>query len=213
MPDMDRLRLSGDALCLDLANTVDPREAEPRVDHLTEAAAIADWGERAGALGAADADRVRAAIAADPDAAAAALARLRDLREAIHRTFRAIAVGAAPAADDLEQVRERWADGVAAARLAAGEDGAGYGLVPREPGAPDRIAWAAAASALELLGSGRLDRVHRCAADDGCGWLFFDRSRSGNRRWCSMDTCGARAKMRAHYRRQRRRAADGYSTP
>ena len=206
MDDLTQLRLVGGALCLDLANTVDPREAEPYVDHLSEPAAIADWGAHAGALDAADAARVRAALAADPAAAAAALARLRGLREAIHRTFRAIALGAAPAGDDLERMRATWVDGLAAGRLAPGA--AGYGLVPREPAAPDRAAWAVAASAVDLLGSGRLSRVHRCAADDGCGWLFLDHSRSGTRRWCSMEACGARAKMRAHYRRQRAAARD-----
>jgi predicted RNA-binding Zn ribbon-like protein len=29
-----------------------------------------------------------------------------------------------------------------------------------------------------------------------CGWLFLDAR--GRRRWCSMATCGNRAKVRAH---------------
>jgi len=31
-----------------------------------------------------------------------------------------------------------------------------------------------------------------------CGWAFYDRSPSGRSRWCSMQLCGARAKMRAY---------------
>jgi predicted RNA-binding Zn ribbon-like protein len=55
-----------------------------------------------------------------------------------------------------------------------------------------------ARDAVDLL-SGRLaDRIHTCAADD-CSLLFVDESRAGRRRWCSMNTCGARAKM-SHYR-------------
>jgi predicted RNA-binding Zn ribbon-like protein len=212
--DLARLRLAGGALCLDLANTVDPREGEPGVDYLDEPAAIAAWGAHAAALHAGDARRLQDALAADPASAAAALGRLRDLREAIHRAFRAIATGTAPADDDLDGIRATWVAGAAAARLA--RRGAGYALVPRDPAAPDRVAWAAAVSALELLGSDRLGRVHRCASDD-CGWLFLDRSRSGTRRWCSMDTCGARAKVRAYDRRQRdarrRAAGDDQPTP
>ncbi|MEV6911021.1 CGNR zinc finger domain-containing protein [Amycolatopsis sp. NPDC051071] len=36
-------------------------------------------------------------------------------------------------------------------------------------------------------GTWRLAR--ECSADD-CYLLFFDTSRSGNRRWCSMERCG-----------------------
>lgn len=40
-------------------------------------------------------------------------------------------------------------------------------------------------------------RIRECAAED-CGYLYLDTSRSGNRRWCSMQRCGNRAKVRAH---------------
>ena len=40
----------------------------------------------------------------------------------------------------------------------------------------------------------------RHAAED-CGWLFLDTSRSGRRRWCSMQSCGNRAKARRFYAR------------
>ncbi len=53
-------------------------------------------------------------------------------------------------------------------------------------------------SAGDLLASGKLDRVRRCANPE-CGWLFLDDSRAGKRRWCSMSACGNRAKARRHY--------------
>jgi hypothetical protein len=45
---------------------------------------------------------------------------------------------------------------------------------------------------------GLLDRVRRCANPE-CGWLFLDDSRAGKRRWCSMSSCGNRARARRHY--------------
>ncbi|TDD60884.1 hypothetical protein E1263_09725 [Kribbella antibiotica] len=42
------------------------------------------------------------------------------------------------------------------------------------------------------------DRIRECGRED-CWLLFVDESRAGNRRWCSMETCGARTKM-ARYR-------------
>ncbi|WIB63832.1 MULTISPECIES: CGNR zinc finger domain-containing protein [unclassified Curtobacterium] len=40
-------------------------------------------------------------------------------------------------------------------------------------------------------------RLSRCAAAD-CGLVFHDGSRGGTRRWCSMQRCGNREKVRAH---------------
>ncbi|TDO49058.1 putative stress-induced transcription regulator [Kribbella sp. VKM Ac-2527] len=46
------------------------------------------------------------------------------------------------------------------------------------------------------------DRPHiRLCPGDSCGWLFLDPR--GRRRWCSMSTCGNRAKVRAHAARTR----------
>ena len=61
-------------------------------------------------------------------------------------------------------------------------------------------------SAGDLLAGPRLGRVKRCANPE-CGWLFLDDSRAGRRRWCSMSSCGNRAKARRHYHKSRRRRA------
>ncbi|MEU4602717.1 ABATE domain-containing protein [Kribbella sp. NPDC023972] len=55
-----------------------------------------------------------------------------------------------------------------------------------------------ARDAVELVTGPLRDRIHTCSAED-CSLLFVDESRAGRRRWCSMNTCGARAKM-SHYR-------------
>ena len=61
-----------------------------------------------------------------------------------------------------------------------------------------RQAFAAMArEAVEIFGKDSLPRIRCCAADD-CGLIFYDDSRSNNRRWCSMQRCGNRAKVRAH---------------
>jgi len=52
--------------------------------------------------------------------------------------------------------------------------------------------------AADLLTGPELAHVRTCP---GCGWLFLDAR--GRRRWCSMATCGNRAKVRAHAARTR----------
>jgi predicted RNA-binding Zn ribbon-like protein len=50
-------------------------------------------------------------------------------------------------------------------------------------------------AAADLLTSDRIARVRRCA-DESCRWLFLDATRSGTRRWCDMQVCGNRNKVR-----------------
>ncbi|MFC9288640.1 CGNR zinc finger domain-containing protein [Streptomyces sp. NPDC057052] len=60
-------------------------------------------------------------------------------------------------------------------------------------------AWLAARNYLELLATAP-DRIRRCA-HEACVLHFFDTSRNGTRRWCSMAACGNRAKASRHYAR------------
>gem|GEM_PF-3517240 len=83
---------------------------------------------------------------------------------------------------------------------------------PLGPDGPDRTvdidparrpARDAAVDHLRLLVE-RPDRVRRCA-HPACVLYFLDTSRNGTRRWCSMETCGNRAKAGRHYARARGR--------
>ncbi len=40
------------------------------------------------------------------------------------------------------------------------------------------------------------NRIRACPR---CGWLFFDRSKGGRRKWCDMKACGNREKVTRHY--------------
>jgi predicted RNA-binding Zn ribbon-like protein len=112
------------------------------------------------------------------------LARARALRRAIYEVFRPIADGGQPSAAALAALHACYGEAVAAAQLTP----AGFAW------ADDAVAPVAVA-AVDLLRTGPLERVSVCAA---CPWLFLDSSRNHSRRWCSMDDCGARAKMRRY---------------
>ncbi|GAA0537588.1 CGNR zinc finger domain-containing protein [Paractinoplanes ferrugineus] len=64
-------------------------------------------------------------------------------------------------------------------------------------------AWQAAEQYLRLLAENPA-RIRECA-DPGCRLRFYDVSKAGGRRWCSMAACGNRAKYRSHYTRRRGR--------
>jgi predicted RNA-binding Zn ribbon-like protein len=53
---------------------------------------------------------------------------------------------------------------------------------------------------LRISDGGRLERVKTCDSDE-CRWVFYDRSKPSNRRWCSSERCGNREKTRTYRRR------------
>ena len=83
-------------------------------------------------------------------------------------------------------------------RVQAGPDGTPV-LVPTRHGTPAALAAIAAAVALAQA-AGTWKRLKICAAPD-CRWVFYDSSRSGAGRWCSMRVCGNRAKTLAYRQR------------
>ena len=118
------------------------------------------------------------------------------LRENLYRVFGPIAAGGVPDAPALAFVARRAATALRSSSWAR----TGSAFAPQWPQSSigavcDRLA----DEAVQLLRSPRIARVGSCA---GCGWLFLDVSRARARRWCSMNACGVRDKMRRYHQRQ-----------
>jgi predicted RNA-binding Zn ribbon-like protein len=193
-------RLYGGRLCLDFANTVEPREAEPHRDTLGGYADLVRWARDLGTLDDATAAGLLRTAAGRQDAAATSFATAIVLREATYRAFAAIAHGAPPAGADLETVQQAYAEAMRHAHLQAGSDQLAWAWEDDEL---DRAWWPVARSAVELATAGQLDRVKQCASSGGCGWLFYDTSKNRIRRWCSMGECGAQTKAKRQTARRR----------
>jgi predicted RNA-binding Zn ribbon-like protein len=83
-------------------------------------------------------------------------------------------------------------------------------LVPLHPGWPwilSRIA----ASFAEMLALDRRDRLKYCP-NEGCKWIFYDRTKANTRRWCNDRTCGNRDRVRRSRVRQRKIAEKSKSS-
>ncbi|NJK80825.1 MAG: hypothetical protein HC914_13385 [Chloroflexaceae bacterium] len=68
----------------------------------------------------------------------------------------------------------------------------------------DQVLWPLLWSAVDLLTSADVARVRGCNGEH-CSWLFLDTTHNGTRRWCSMEDCGNRHKVRRHYARHHKR--------
>ena len=197
----DSFEFDAGRLCLDFVNTLGDRPiAQPHQEDLHSYADLVAWSESAGILSGEEAAEYVRAAAWRPSDADAAFARAIALREVMYRVFSAVAAGAPPPTDDLAAVNVAIADAMGHARLVSAE-GHFHWEWERAPSAPGSMLRPVVWSAAELLTAEELHRVHECAGHD-CSWLFLDMSKNGSRRWCSMETCGNRAKARRHRERQ-----------
>lgn len=192
-------KLVGGSLCLDFVNTVDPRHAEPREEHLPDYKSLLGWGRHTGLVTSKEADALAAAARRRPDAARRAHAEAIALRETLYSIFGAVARGEACRPRFLRELDERLADALPKRQLVS--DAGVFAWEWVRDDSLDSFLRPVVWSAAELLVHGRLERVRECPGDGSCGWLFLDASKNGSRRWCDMSTCGNRAKARRHYRR------------
>lgn len=179
---------SANHIVLDFVNTVNARPVYSR-DDLTSDHDVVRWAEAAGLR-----------FLGDEGAACghetAHLHRAVMLREQLYGVFGPIAQGLEPSDSALSFVTRRAAQAMRSARWAAGPSGF-EATWPAD--SIEAICDQLADAAMQLLRSSATARVGSCA---GCGWLFLDTSRAHARRWCSMNACGVRSKMRRYHQRQ-----------
>ena len=190
------IRINGGRLCLDFVNTR-TYAASPR-EFLAAYADLVTWGQREALIGAGEVRRLLIMARDAPEAAAAALRTARDLRLSLRSLLEPGVPVAALAAglDGLNAAASRTRPHLAIA--------AGGGL--RYVSAATLDDWLlgpVAISAMDLATSPARAQVHVCPGED-CHWLFLDQSRNATRRWCSMASCGGKAKARTHYDTHRR---------
>jgi predicted RNA-binding Zn ribbon-like protein len=125
-----------------------------------------------------------------------------NLREAIYHILSEVSHGRHPDDKDLDTLNASLSDFMAKTRVGR-RDGSFTWEWTGDRYALDRMLGPIARSTADLLTSEDLNRVGECADQSGCGWLFLDTSRNRSRRWCSMGSCGNRAKAKRHYQRSK----------
>jgi predicted RNA-binding Zn ribbon-like protein len=189
---IDNLEILGSAWCLDFVNTVNSR-ADPEDDYLVEYTDLVDWAVRAGLLPAARASWLYSQARRDPVPAENALQKALQLRELLYQIFSKVARQMDPAPGEMHGFVNAYAQAISLGALVRDRDHFDIDWAD-EPGF-DGLLWPVIYSAGQILLSAELRQVKECP---NCGWLFLDRSKNQSRRWCSMNTCGARDKMRRY---------------
>jgi predicted RNA-binding Zn ribbon-like protein len=206
-PEDTHYHLEEGHLCIDFVNTAyirfddnAPNGYEQVDDRLTDLAALGTWGAEVGVITPEDAASVTSATDGR-------LRQFIELREALRRLIRArLSEEPIPAAT-LTTINATIPPVLTHTRLAAVGDEFRLEMDPlcagEEPDhALDHLIWAIGQSAIDLLtDADELEMIRECPGED-CGYLFRDTSR-GRRRWCSMKTCGNRAKVQRFRDRQK----------
>ncbi len=191
-----------EGLCLDFVNTRSWRGTASPTEELQAPSDLLLWIERSGALDIAMLRRTCSDWQAAPARAEASLATALGVREALFRIFAATTAVWQP-------TRPIWMPSTCRTprrsrtqrACGTGLGGCVWELPPRTPD-PGLLLAPVLWSAGDLLAGSRRRLVRQCA-NPQCRWLFVDDSKSGTRRWCSMASCGNRAKAHRHYAKRR----------
>ncbi|MFG1818111.1 CGNR zinc finger domain-containing protein [Kribbella sp. NPDC049174] len=165
--------------------------ARPRTEWLTSYEAFLIWTSYVGLLPPATVFRLIEQASGKPTEAARRLHTALEFRADLYDVLTGQTTGGSfeGAARVIEKASGRR-------QLVPADEGASWEL-PEDLAQPlDQVALLAG----ELFTGPSRAHVRLCPGES-CGWLFLDQR--GRRRWCSMATCGNRAKVRAHAARVR----------
>lgn len=168
---------------LEFAYSGDLRRGDPECERLGSPAELSAWlVERI--------DRVDPGEVTDRDFADAL-----NLRSALTGLYLAAASRADLPADDIDTLNLYAATPDIPPALPGGQRQAGASRIR-----VGQVLSTLARDAIDVFSTVDEGRVRACD-DDTCRMVFHDESRTNNRRWCSMERCGNRAKVRAHRER------------
>jgi predicted RNA-binding Zn ribbon-like protein len=190
----------GERLCLDFVNTQAVDAGGDPIDLLGGYDDLVTWAASGQAIDAAQAKELTRAWGGTP-AGKRAFDRAVAFRTMLRGMAERIAEGRSipnAAVDDINEVLRTRGGALELTRTRDGYDTRFRQRIDE----PEQLLVPIAESAAELLSSGDLTLVRKCQ-NPRCILYFYDTTKNHGRRWCSMNACGNRAKVAAHYRRAR----------
>lgn len=178
----------GNHPALDFVNTLSHRrDAAKSEDRLRSPKDLRHWANAVGILDLTNLQEAEAQTEQGAD-----MAQIRALRERAHDLLEARIARRPPKGADITAIATILNDPTDA--LDIPKDGDHSRIICRDA----RIETLQKTLALLVLDAVFRLPPHRLGACPACGWMFYDTTRGGRRKWCSMSTCGNRAKVRQH---------------
>lgn len=196
---VDGFLFVGNQLALDFLNTKPILESEPQ-ELLTNAAALQRWLIASGIV---TSQKNRALVRAwrDSRQGEAFVQKLIAFRERLRAAVLRLEAGSLPGdafLAELDMLLKKHPQ-----RTSLSKKGSKVVLdVFFEPQKPEDVWAPIVAATAKLLSEVEPSRIRKCESDS-CIVHFYDISKKGSRRWCSMNICGNKLKVAAYQRRRR----------
>jgi predicted RNA-binding Zn ribbon-like protein len=181
------------ALSLDFVNTVAGTRAGVHNDKFERYDDLLEWAVVGDAITRPHADKLVLIAHRRPEMTARTMGEAKALRESLYAIFFARLKREALPAKAFEHVNRQLGEALSHACLKYRAHKYEWGWEP--PELLDAPLWPVVHDAGELLTSDSLERLRECASET-CGWLFLDLTKNRSRRWCAMNGCGNRDKLR-----------------
>lgn len=199
MSEIDEIRLDGGRLCLDFVNTVHDRFETPQRDYLNTVRDLIDWSLKADIIDVKKHRTLKKTIRSNSQKAKLFFAQAINLRELLYSLFLNISKNQEVQNKDVEEFNGLVSDSFSRLKIKRQrtEFLEGWNI---DEGDLINVTLPIIKDAYDLLLYNRHERIRECPK---CGWIFFDSSKNGRRRWCSMEICGSRAKAVEWYQRNK----------
>ncbi len=168
-------------LVRDFVNTLD---LEARSDALATSAGVVEWAAGRGLL------------SGDESIGEADRLRITELREAL-RGLLLVNAGASLDDETVAALNRSSSSSTIVLRF----DGGGEARLEAPGDGAHALLGGVLAAVYRAQAQGLWPRLKVCA-EDTCRWAFYDSSKNRSRAWCSMASCGNRAKSRTYRRRR-----------
>jgi predicted RNA-binding Zn ribbon-like protein len=187
----------GNHLALDFLNTRPVQNGEP-MELLSDFSTLLRWFQAAGLLSSREMANLQRR-SGESAIARRTLEAVREFREKLRKQVLAWEGGADIDRATVEELNRLMTAHPMLSKLQAAGNIRSMELW-FEPRQPQDLFAPLAHSAAKLFAETDRNRVRKCGQ---CVLHFFDTSKKGTRRWCSMQLCGNRVKVAAYARRQR----------
>ena len=198
---LDNISINGGALCLDFVNTVHDRKNKPLRDYLSGFDDLVYWAKKLLLIDSGVFKMLQETATEKKQNANLFFIEAIMLRELLHRIFKAVSEGKKVTTKDLDEFNNLLSSYFPFLKLKqqANSFNEDWSLTSDNF---YKITAPIINSAYELLLSDKLLKVKECP---NCGWLFWDTTKNGKRRWCSMKNCGSNVKALEWYHRQKKK--------
>jgi predicted RNA-binding Zn ribbon-like protein len=189
---IESLPIDSTRLCCNFVNTLYSWKKEDTYDFFTDYNTFIEWCAKLAICNEDQLIQFRQKAKKEPNAAMITMKKIREIRLLLHQLISAIAI------NDQEMIPQFLAvinplitDALNRINLEF-SDNKFIISYQKEPIQLISPIWLVLKSLYDLLTEDDIVRIKECPS---CGWVFFDETKNGKRRWCNPLNCGTKDKM------------------